>query len=137
MKGTFMKFWITGFAIVFALGAYVSLGKNVAAATNGATLYTTNCSSCHGAVGKGVPSAFPPLAGNPHVTGAAKSVIHTVKYGLTGSITVNGGTYNGTMPPWGAQLSNADIAAVITYIRSSWGNKASAVKAADVAKVSK
>lgn len=132
-----MKYWITGLAMVFALGAIASLGKNVVAASNGATVYTTNCSSCHGAAGKGVAGAFPPLAGNPHVTGAAKSVIHTVKYGLTGSITVAGSPYNGTMPPWGAQLSNDDIAAVITYIRSSWGNKASAVKSADVAKVTK
>ncbi len=130
-----MKPWITVVAIALALGAYVSLGKHVAAASTGAQIYTTNCSSCHGAEGKGVPSAFPPLAGNKDVTGSAKAVIHTIKYGLHGSLAVSGQTYNGTMPPWGATLSNDDVAAVVTYIRSSWGNSASAVTAAQVAAV--
>ena len=60
--------------------------------------------------------------------------IHILLYGLNGAITVGGKPYNGVMPPWKGQLSNADIANVITYIRSSWGNKASAVTEAQVAK---
>jgi cbb3-type cytochrome c oxidase subunit III len=102
-------------------------------AADGAKVYDTNCSSCHGATGQGSPGAFPPLALNPVVTGDAGKVIHIVKGGLTGSISVNGHAYNGTMPAWGSQLSNGDIAAAVTYIRSSWGNKASAVTEAQVA----
>jgi cbb3-type cytochrome c oxidase subunit III len=106
-----------------------------ASASDGANVFQTNCSSCHGANGEGSPGAFPPLAGNPVVVGPAKNVIHIVKFGLHGSIAVKGMTYNGMMPAWGGQLSNADIAAAITFVRSSWGNKASAVSEADVAAV--
>ena len=55
--------------------------------------------------------------------------------GLNGKITVKGQDWNGQMPPWKGTLSNKQIADVITYIRSSWGNKAPGVSEADVAKV--
>lgn len=102
------------------------------AAGNGAQLYLANCSSCHQANGRGVVGAFPPLAGNATVTGDPKTVIHIVKYGLTGKVQVSSNTYNGTMPPWGGQLSDAAIASVVSYIRTSWGNAANEVTAADV-----
>jgi mono/diheme cytochrome c family protein len=105
------------------------------AAAAGQKVYTTNCSSCHQANGKGQTGVFPPLAGNTVVTGDPTKVIGIVKNGLSGKITVNGTTYNGQMPSWKATLSNNDIAAVITYVRSAWGNKASAVTPAEVAAV--
>jgi mono/diheme cytochrome c family protein len=114
-----------------------SPAENGAQAGDGGKVYQTNCSSCHQAAGVGVPGVFPPLADNPVVTGDPKQVIHIVKYGLNGKIQVAGQTYNGMMPNWGQQISNADIAAAITYIRASWGNKASAVSVSDVAAVSK
>lgn len=98
---------------------------------NGASVYNANCSSCHQSDGKG--AIGPPLAGNSLVTGDPKKVIHIVKNGLTGKVVVNGKTFNGMMPAWKTQLSNADIASVISYIRSSWGNSASAVTSAQVA----
>lgn len=104
---------------------------------NGARVYQANCSSCHQADGKGLLGSFPPLAGNAVVTGDPKAVIHIVKYGLTGKIDVQGHTFNGIMPPWGSQLSNADIAAALTYVRSSWGNKASLITEAQVASTAK
>jgi mono/diheme cytochrome c family protein len=102
------------------------------AAAAGQKVYTTNCTSCHQANGKGTPGVFPPLAGNPAVTGDPKPVIHIVKNGLTGKVVVNGTTYNGQMPAWKGTLSNTDIANVITYIRSSWGNHAAAVTESEV-----
>ena len=107
-------------------------GGAMAAAGNGASVYNANCSSCHQANGKGQPGVFPPLAGNPVVTGPAAKVIHIVKNGLSGKIMIGSATYNGQMPAWKSTLSAADIASVITYIRSSWGNHASAVTAAQV-----
>lgn len=107
------------------------------AAASGAGVYGTNCSSCHQAGGVGLPGSFPPLAANPVVTGDPKTVIHIVKYGLSGKIQVAGKTYNGMMPAWSPQLSNGDIASVITYVRSSWGNKAGAVTVSAVSAVSK
>ncbi len=59
-------------------------------AAAGQKVYSQNCSSCHGATGGGTPGAFPPLAGNPFVTGDAKAVITTVLNGKNGAITVNG-----------------------------------------------
>jgi ubiquinol-cytochrome c reductase cytochrome b subunit len=100
---------------------------------NGAKVFSTNCSSCHGAQGQGLPGSFPPLANNPVVTGDPNKVIGIVLTGLHESITVNGQTYNGVMPPWKGTLSNKDIADVITYIRGSLGNNhAAAVTEAQV-----
>jgi cbb3-type cytochrome c oxidase subunit III len=110
-------------------------GMNGAEASAGKAVFDANCSSCHGADGKGQPGVFPPLAGNPVVTGDATTVIHIVKYGLQGKIQVAGQSYNGQMPAWGSQLSDQQIAQAITYIRSAWGNKASAVTPEQVAAV--
>jgi ubiquinol-cytochrome c reductase cytochrome b subunit len=114
-------------------------GTQVAAAggtgnpTAGATVYSGNCAGCHGAAGAGVPGAFPPLANNPYVTGDPKAVIHTLNYGLNGAIKVGDAAYNGQMPAWKGNLTNQQIADVISYIRASWGNKAAPVKVSDVA----
>lgn len=104
-----------------------------AAKADGATVFSQNCSSCHGAQGQGTPGAFPPLANNPTVTGDPTKVIGIVKDGLHGSVQVAGQTYNGMMPAWKGNLTDDQIAAVITYIRGSLGsNKASAVTPAQV-----
>ncbi|MBV8147636.1 MAG: cytochrome b N-terminal domain-containing protein [Candidatus Eremiobacteraeota bacterium] len=101
---------------------------------NGAKVFSTNCSSCHGATGQGLPGSFPPLANNPVVTGDPHKVIGIVLGGLKGSISVGGQTFNGEMPAWKGTLSNSDIADVITYMRGSLGNNhASAVTTAQVA----
>src|SRR5579884_4149505 len=113
-------------------------GTNAAAIAAGQKIYTASCSSCHGATGAGVPGTFPPLAHNPAVTAAdPKEIIHIVAYGRSGPLQVNGQTFNGQMPAWSGTLSNADIANVITFIRNSWGNSASAVSEAQVAAVKK
>lgn len=106
-----------------------------ASAAAGEKVYTTNCSSCHQANGKGQPGVFPPLAGNAVVTGPATAVVAIVKNGKSGPITVSGTKYNGQMPAWKGTLSDSDIASVVTYIRSAWGNKGSAVTAAQVTAV--
>lgn len=117
--------------------AEASPAANGVAANDGSKVYQTNCSSCHQANGQGVPGTFPPLAKNSTVTGDPAKVVHIVKYGLNGKLVVNGTTYSGMMPAWGPQLSDADIASAVTYIRSSWGNSASAVTAAQVKAVKK
>ena len=95
----------------------------------------TICSSCHQADGKGVPGAFPPLAGNPVVTGNPVAVIAIVKSGIGGTVSVDGNAYSGIMPAWGGLLSDDEIAAAITYIRSSWHNGAPGVSAAQVSAI--
>ena len=134
-----LKRFVFLLAAVAALGvaALVPLHRSTSvavAASDGKAIFAKTCASCHQANGQGVPGTFPPLAKNPYVTGDPNKVIHTVADGLTGSISVNGKTYNGQMPAWKSSLSDGDIAAVVTYIRSSFGNKASAVTAAQVTK---
>lgn len=90
------------------------------------------CVNCHQADGKGVPGVFPPLAGNPRVVeGDGSFVAHTIIHGRSGEITVGDKVFNAVMPPIGTQqgLSDAEIAAVATYVRNAWGNKAEAVTA--------
>jgi mono/diheme cytochrome c family protein len=112
--------------------ASVAAAKNPASASDGATVYLANCSSCHQSDGKGVAGAFPPLAENPIVTGDPVAVITIVNDGLEGRVVVNGQAYSGIMPHWKGLLSDEQIAAVITYIRSSWKNHAPGVSIADV-----
>jgi len=140
--GNSMRKSLVPLSLIAALGLTVAtlsfaMRGSARAATNstaqaGQKVYDANCSSCHGTDGAGRPSAFPPLAGNAMVTGSPEKVIAVVKDGLTGPTTVNGKAYSGAMPAWKGNLSDAQIAAVITYIRSSWGNKAGAVTEAQV-----
>jgi cbb3-type cytochrome c oxidase subunit III len=102
-------------------------------AMSGAQLFAAKCSNCHQSSGQGT-DAYPPLAGNPVVTTADPSaMIAVIANGRTGPLTVNGKTYNARMPTWKGRLSNADIASVSTYVRSAWGNNASAVTEQEVA----
>jgi mono/diheme cytochrome c family protein len=102
------------------------------AAANGSKVFSTNCSSCHGASGQGQAAVAPPLAGNPFVTGDPNAVITVVENGLHGQ-TVMGQTFGAPMPSWKGTLSKSDIADVITYIRSGIGsNKASAVTVSQI-----
>lgn len=104
----------------------------VASTADGAKVYTANCASCHGAAGAGVPGAFPPLAGNTAITGDGKYISDVLLYGLQGKIVARGQPYNGVMPAWAAQLNDAQIAAVATHVRTTWGNQGSAVSVSTV-----
>lgn len=110
----------------------IALARNPAA-LSGAQFYAAKCTSCHQSGGQGT-SAYPPLNGNPHI-GAAdpRGMIATIVNGRSGPLAVNGTSYDGKMPAWKGQLSNADIAAVATYVRSAWGNKAGGVTEQQVA----
>lgn len=109
-------------------------GAAPAGPVNGATVYAGTCAACHQANGEGSPGLFPPLAGSEFVTGNPERLTRIVLHGLSGPVTVKGATYTGQMPPW-QQLSDAEVAAVLTYIRSSWGNTAPEIKADEVAGV--
>ena len=103
-------------------------------AENGKQLYTTYCSACHAADGKGATKGtFPPLAASEWITGKPDRAIQTVLHGMTGEVEVLGKTYNLVMPPQGAVLDDQQIASILTYVRSSWGNKESTVTPIQVA----
>lgn len=92
-------------------------------AQKGEKVFKQNCVACHGAGGAGQPGVFPPLIATHYVTGSEKRLAGILLHGLQGPIEVNGTIYNGAMPAWGATLSDEEIAAVTTFIRSSWGNQ--------------
>lgn len=100
---------------------------------DGKALFSAHCSSCHQATGQGIPGAFPPLAGSKWLQADASIPVAIVHDGLEGEIEVSGTTYQGVMPPLGGQLSDAEIAAVLSYARSEWGNSASEVSPDTVA----
>ena len=107
----------------------------VGAAASGAQVYSATCAACHQADGAGLPEKYPPLAGSSFVTGDEQRLIHIVLRGLTGDIEVEGETFKGEMPGWAPALNNAQVAAVLTHIRKSFGNNAAPVTAAMVAKI--
>jgi mono/diheme cytochrome c family protein len=100
---------------------------------NGAAVFARTCQVCHQVTGQGMPNSFPPLAGSPIVNGGQARVIRIALHGLQGPITVNGKRFNNVMPPW-KSLSDADLAVVLTFVRSSWGNTGTAVSEGDVAR---
>ncbi len=93
-----------------------------------------NCVACHQAEGTGVDGVYPPLADSPFVNGSPETLIRIVLHGLNGPVTVHGKAYNGEMPAW-QQLSDEQVAAVLTYVRGSFGNKSPAVTLEEVAAV--
>jgi mono/diheme cytochrome c family protein len=96
-------------------------------APSGEMVFSTVCLPCHQAAGAGLEGQFPPLAGSEWVAKDASAVVRILLDGLSGPIQVKGKSFNNTMPPIGEQLTDAEIAAVLTYVRSSWGNKAGPV----------
>jgi len=102
---------------------------------DGKQVFSTTCAACHQATGEGVPGVYPPLAGSEWVTGDEAKVVRILLHGVTGPIEVAGETFNSMMPPWGATLKDADIAAVLTYVRGTWGNKGAPITAAKVASI--
>jgi mono/diheme cytochrome c family protein len=100
------------------------------------------CATCHQVNGLGVPGVYPPLAGSEWVNGSAERVIRIVIYGLKGNVTVEGKTYNAAAMPVigkvsgsGYNWSDDKIAAVLTYVRASFGNKAPAITPEQVAAI--
>lgn len=99
-------------------------------------VYDSICTTCHQADGKGLPGAFPALAGSEWVTRDPETPIRIVLLGLTGPIEVVGAKFNAVMPPR-TELSDEQVAEAVTHVRSHFGNSASAVDAAKVAEVRK
>ena len=91
-----------------------------------------NCMACHQADGKGITGQFPPLAGSQWVLGSPQVLARILLHGMQGDVEVLGRHYNGAMPAWG-RFDDTQIAAVLTYIRASWGNSAAAIEPAVIA----
>jgi mono/diheme cytochrome c family protein len=108
-------------------------GKPAGAAADGAQLYAAHCVACHQASAAGLPGVFPPLAGSEWVLAADRVPVNILLHGVTGKLTVKDTAYNGQMPSFKEKLSDAEIAAVLSYIRSNFGNSAGKITADIVA----
>ncbi len=102
---------------------------------DGARIYAATCQACHQMTGLGLPSQFPPLVGSEWVLGNEDRLVMIVLHGLVGEIEVKGEAFNGAMPALGRTFTDPEIAAVASYVRRSWGNKAAPISVATVTRV--
>jgi len=108
------------------------LTADPALVARGTSVYDDHCADCHGKAGEGNAPAYPPLAGNLTVTldSPANAIRAVVNGGYAPSTTGNPRPFG--MPPFRQVLSEADIAAVLSYVRGAWGNRAGAVRTFEV-----
>ena len=101
-------------------------GDATSSAQAGKQVFDSSCVACHQSSGQGVPGTFPPLAGYVPKILAKKdgrtTIEHIVLFGMTGEITADGNSYNGTMPTWGKIISDQQITDVLNYIAQAWGD---------------
>jgi nitrite reductase (NO-forming) len=98
----------------------------------GERVYNTNCAACHMKEGQGVPNVFPPIAKSDYLNADKERAIRILLKGLSGEIIVNGQKYNNVMPH--LELSDDDIANVLTYAYNKWENKGFEVSLEEVKK---
>jgi mono/diheme cytochrome c family protein len=93
----------------------------------GRRMFMANCAACHQPTGLGLPGIYPPLAGSEWALGPEERIVRIVLHGASGPITVAGKNFNNVMTPFGPLLRDEQLAAVLSYVRSEWGNNAPAV----------
>jgi cytochrome c6 len=124
-----LRFFLAGLMLA-AVGAWAQEPGDLV--KRGQQIFEDNCAQCHLKSGQGLPGTFPALAKNPFVGGDPKPVLATVLNGRKGTL--------GQMPSWKDKLDNQQVAAVVTYIRQAWSNRALGVTpemAAEVRKIKK
>jgi len=146
--------WAISVLLLFAMGYYLgryggswstvaheveqpSVGTAAPAVrvVKGDQIFIGVCQTCHQATGLGVPGQYPPLVGSEWVNRDVETPIRIVLYGLEGPLTVKGDSYNNKMPHFHDKLSDNEVAAVVSHIRTTWGNNAAPAKPEDVAAV--
>ena len=103
-------------------------------ADKGKAIYVKICQACHQANGEGIPGAFPPLAKSDFLASKQATILQVLN-GKTGEITVNGQKFNSIMPAQGAALNDDDIAAVLNYVYSNFGNDGTKVTSDEVKEI--
>ena len=102
---------------------------------DGSKMFSMTCAACHQVTGEGLGETYPPLVGSEWVTGSDARMVRIILQGLSGPVDVAGQSFDGAMPAWGGVLKDAEIAAIATYVRGAWGNKAAPITAEAVAAV--
>ena len=120
MKEALIKAAMVLIAVLAAGATAPSRAQGSMAAPDGKALFMKNCAACHQATGKGIPGAFPALAGNKFVQGKGADVATVLLKG------------RGGMPDFSDSLSDQEIATVLSFVRSNWGNQASPLSEPEV-----
>lgn len=142
IKQLFKNIFILFFIIIPAAGVIAQKAKHhpatgglKASVQKGETLYKQYCLTCHQADGYGVPNMNPPLIKTKYVTGDKKKLILWVLSGSgTNKLSIDGVTYRNKMPSQ-KNLKDEEVADILTYVRNSFGNKASMITPAEVKSV--
>jgi mono/diheme cytochrome c family protein len=101
----------------------------------GKAIYEQTCLPCHQADAGGVPGMNPPLQKSPYVQGPSARLIGIVLEGLNDGVEIDGQTYSNPMPPFSTVLKDQEIADVLSYLRSHFGNKAGPISLSQVSKI--
>lgn len=128
------KIILTGVALITALSFLSAQTKKPnagAAIARGKKVYEQYCLTCHQVDGSGVPHLNPPLIKTSFVLGDKPALIQVILKGMQSSVPIDDEYYSNNMPPHNF-LKDQEIADVLTYVRNNFGNKASAVTAAEV-----
>ena len=127
-----MKVWIflSVITVTTALFSFVQ-GIDKSTMERGKAVYESSCAPCHLEDGEGISEMNPPLKKTKWVLGDKKILIGILLKGMEQPITINGQVYGNPMPSQ-AHLSDEEIRDVLTYVRNSFGNKATAVTLAEV-----
>ncbi|AHF15531.1 cytochrome C [Niabella soli DSM 19437] len=140
IKNNMRRFFILGWVLI-SLNGFAQTSKKGAvkkpvaahhattpttSLTRGKLIYRKFCLSCHQPDGGGVPNLNPPLAGAPGVSGSKTKLIKIVRNGFQDPVEIDGEYYSNNMPPF-KMLTDQQVADVLTYIRKSFGNKATSV----------
>ncbi len=106
--------------LIFSCQPNVSI-ETAQYAVNGQKLYVTHCQNCHGAKGEGLGMLYPPLTDTTYLQDNRSKLAHIVRHGMTGPVEINGKTYESEMPG-NKELTDVDIAYILTYITTTFGN---------------
>ncbi|MCM8535468.1 MAG: c-type cytochrome [Lentisphaeraceae bacterium] len=125
-----------------ALNSVISkVSKNIIEDVNqqkykwGKYVYQRACYKCHQKDGQGLSGAFPPLVGSEWLKRSDEDLIKIVMHGMMGPVTVKGKKYNSVMAPVGNMLKDGEIAAAITYVKNTWGNRGRDVSSKKVTEI--
>ena len=100
----------------------------------GKRIFGNNFANCHQASGAGAPGSYPPLVASDWVMGSKERLAAILLHGISGPITVKGDTFSTqVMPGWAGNFTDEKMAAIMTYIRGTWGNTMGPVKPEEVA----
>lgn len=110
--------------------SFSAFAADAALMAKGQKIYDTNCAACHGKKGEGRGTMFPPLFKSDYIMKKPQILINSMTKGINGPIKVNGKSYNGFMPA--TAISEADVAAVATYIMNAFENGGGTITEKDV-----